>query len=420
MVRLRAALAATCFLVASSCVAQQISPSRALARDFFGMHIHTAGTGTIWPTVEFGSWRLWDSYVSWRDLEPEKGQWHFDALDRMVAMAEQHRIAVLLTLGSSPAWASARPHEPCAYGRGCAAEPERLEDWENYVRTVVSRYRGRIEAYELWNEVHFTELENPYDPTGKAFFYSGSCAKMVEMGRVAYRVIKELDPDAKLTSPSIHVQGDWIKKLRLYLRLGGHAYTDAISFHFYASSPEDTVRSISAVRAAMTDYGLGDKPLWNTETGFVIRDETEPQTRTGASPHDAAGLVARSFLLNAAGGVDRFYWYAWDDGIFGLARDHGQTPTEAALGYSAAQAWLTGARVRACSDRAGAFWSCELEKGKQRFWVVWSTQASSDWQPPNEWRVSRYWPLLAKRPLSIADVGGKIPVGPVPLLLESH
>jgi len=411
-----AALSAICFLDAVASAAQEIGPSRVIARDFFGMHVHRAD---IWPSVAFGSRRLWDSYVSWRDLEPSRGQWQFNALDGMVAEAERRRVSVLLTLGSTPAWASSRPKEVCAYGRGCAAEPVRLEDWENYVRTVVSRYRGRIEAYELWNEVHFTELENPYDSAGKAYFYSGSCANMVEMGRIAYRVIKEIDPNAKLTSPSFHIQGDWIKKLRLYLRSGGNAYTDAISFHFYASSPEDSLRSIFAVRAAMQEYGVSDKPLWNTETGFVVRNEAEPETKTGASPRDVAGLIARSFLLNAAAGVDRFYWYAWDDGVFGLAANRGQIPTEAALGYAAAEDWLTGALVRACGHWSDGLWLCQLEKGEKRLWVVWSVQASIDWHPPDEWRVSRYSPLLADQPRAIDNGGSKIPVGPTPVLVES-
>jgi len=418
-VPLTGALALTC-LAGASVVAQEVGPSRVVERDFFGMHIHRADTVGMWPNVAFGSWRLWDSYVSWRDLEPQKDQWRFDALDRIVATAERHRLSVLLTLGMTPSWASSRPEEACAYGNGCAAEPARLEDWENYVRTVVSRYRGRIEAYELWNEAHFTELESPYDAAGKAYFYSGSCAKMVEMGRIAYRVIKEIDPDAKLTSPSIHVQGDWIRKLRLYLRLGGNAYTDAVSFHFYASTPEDGLRSMSAVREAMKAYGLGDKPLWNTEVGFVIRNQAEPSTKAGASPHDAAGLIARSFLLNAAGGVDRLYWYAWDDGIFGLAGTKGQTPSEAAIGYGAVQDWITGAVVSLCTRRSDAIWSCELKKGKESFRVVWSAYESIEWQSPKGWRVTRYKPLLAKQPIPIADAGGKIPIGPLPALLESN
>ncbi len=399
---------------------QELGPSQTVTSDFFGMHIHRAANGTAWPGVDFGSWRLWDSYVSWRDLEPSKGQWRFDLLDRLVSMAELRGIAVMLTLGSTPAWASARPAELCSYGRGCAAEPVQLEDWENYVRTVASRYRGRIEAYELWNEVHCTELDDPYDASGKAYFYSGSCAKMIELGRSAYRIIKDIDANAKVASPSMHVYGDWVKRLRLYLEMGGAAYTDLVSFHFYASSPEDALRTISAVHTVMKESGVGDTPVWNTESGFAIRNELYPETATAASAHDAAGLVARSLVLNAAAGISRFYWYAWDDGIYGLTASGGQQPNEAALAYAAAQRWLTGATIKGCRRHSGKLWSCQLEKEAHRYWVVWCAECNVDWQPPGDWRVSAYQPLLAKDAQRIPERSLPIPLGGTPVLLLSE
>src|SRR4051794_8649487 len=76
---------------------------------FFGMHFHHAGTTTPWPAEPIGAWRLWDAYVAWSDLEPQKNQWQFDTLDRDVAQAKEHHAELLLVLGLSPTWASARP-----------------------------------------------------------------------------------------------------------------------------------------------------------------------------------------------------------------------------------------------------------------------------------------------------------------------
>ena len=52
---------------------------------------------------------------------------------------------------ASSRWAS--PGGPRApYGDGSVtAPPVDLQDWDDYVRSVVQRYRGRIESYELWN-----------------------------------------------------------------------------------------------------------------------------------------------------------------------------------------------------------------------------------------------------------------------------
>src|SRR5215468_5110882 len=125
---------------------------QSLPAEFFGMHIHHAGAATPWPEVPFSEWRLWDAYVAWPSLEPQKGKWHFETLDKYVALAEQHNVGILLPLGLSPQWASARPQEKSTYQPGNAAEPRNLDDWRNYVKTVATRYKGRIHEYEIWNE----------------------------------------------------------------------------------------------------------------------------------------------------------------------------------------------------------------------------------------------------------------------------
>ncbi|MFD0574146.1 hypothetical protein ACFQ0T_39180 [Kitasatospora gansuensis] len=56
---------------------------------------------------------------------------------------------------------------------------------------MAGRYRGRIEAYELW------VLANDRR------FYSGSVATLVEMTRRANRIIKAADPAATVVCPSM-------------------------------------------------------------------------------------------------------------------------------------------------------------------------------------------------------------------------
>ena len=41
---------------------------------------------TPWPSIKFGSWRLWESYVDWPSLEPERGKWNFQTLDKYVGL----------------------------------------------------------------------------------------------------------------------------------------------------------------------------------------------------------------------------------------------------------------------------------------------------------------------------------------------
>jgi hypothetical protein len=387
-------LMATVFLCcATGAFAERIAPRVGLVDDsYFGMHMHYAvkpnsfKKRTEWPVVRFGSWRLHDAYVKWRDLEPKRGQWDFSVLDQYISLAERNGVSVLYTLGLPPQWASARPDEPSyTYGPGSAAEPADMAQWENYVRTIASRYRGRIEAYEVWNEPWFQEIDKPFNKDGKAAFYSGTAAKMVELARIAYRTIKEVDPAARVLTPAFDGAQHGVKRLDLYLSLGGASVSDAVAFHLYTGSPESMLPVIAGIQAVMDKYGIGDREIWNTETGYQTENPDEPK-RAGSKPplseREASAYVARALVLAAAAGVRRFYWYAWDNYRYGLTVGRGRAPNMAAKAYEQTSRWLRGARIEACETSDKRQWTCTLKRGSRVAWMVWRTDGEAEWRPP--------------------------------------
>src|ERR1700722_15019651 len=126
---------------------------------YFGMHMHGiivprpyTKRVTPWPDVPFDAWRLMDAYVKWYELEPRKNEFNFERLDEYVAIAQEKHVQVLLPLVGTPPWASARQTEAKSGNPvGTAAEPADMDDWRNFVRTLATRYKGKIEAYEIWN-----------------------------------------------------------------------------------------------------------------------------------------------------------------------------------------------------------------------------------------------------------------------------
>src|SRR5262249_16229502 len=168
------------------------APKATIPASYFGMHIHHLAypRPTPWPTPPVPQWRLWDASVTWADLQPAKGQWRFEKLDGYVTLAEQHGTELLLTSGGSPTWASAKPQLKSSYSSRFTAEPANIEDWREYVRTVVSRYKGRIQAYEIWNEPNLAD------------FWSGSIDQMLTLTREASQIIHNVDPKALVVSPS--------------------------------------------------------------------------------------------------------------------------------------------------------------------------------------------------------------------------
>jgi hypothetical protein len=197
-----------------------VPPSSLVPASYFGIHIHRAAASTPWPTVPVAEWRLWDAHVAWPDIEPQEGRWNFANLDAYLALAKVHHVEVLLPLGLSPSWESARPHEPSAYQPGFAAEPRQLADWDNYVRTVVQHCKGQVHAYEIWNE-----------PNYKAF-WTGNNDQLVAMTRNVYTIVKATDPSALLVSPSATGGMKGVEWLDDFLAKGGGQYVNAICFHF--------------------------------------------------------------------------------------------------------------------------------------------------------------------------------------------
>lgn len=351
---------------------------RVITPEYFGIHFHRIvlqpqenAVRTLWPTLRFGSVRLWDSVTRWADVAPNPGQWNFDRFDTYVDAANVHNASVLYTLGSTPRWASARPDEPCPYGFGCAAESVRLAHWEEYVRRVVQRYRGLIGAYELWNEPYFSDIAR--DRIQPVAFFSGSIASMVQMARTARQVLDETSPGTILATPGFVGEPE---RLDLFLGAGGKAYVQAVSYHMYSGGAEGFVRRVLEVREVMRRHGIDNLPLWNTEQGIEVYPVGTPMpsyvserlTRT-----EAAARMAQVLVLGAASGLERFYYYAWDNEHSGMVTTRGERlPAYEAM--VRVQDWLIGARMRGCASPNRGAVSCRVELGKQTFLIAWASQ----------------------------------------------
>jgi hypothetical protein len=335
----------------SSITISSTQPSLSGGRDiapvssrYFGMHITDAAGETPWPVVPFGTWRLWDAYVTWKDLEPSKGIWNFAKLDALVALAAQHNAEIILPFALTPQWASARPYEPSAYTPGAAAEPSSIQDWIDYVQVVTTRYKGKIAYYEMWNEANSTTT------------WTGTPTELVLLQQAAYSVMKSNDPNAKLISVNLESTSG-LPYMENLLRLGYADSADIIGFHLYVSPgvPEDIAPLAAKILSLLNQHEVS-KPLWDTETGWL-------PGCSFASEDQQAATAVRALLVANTSGAARFLWYAWDNHccvtLFMTERDD-TTPTRAALAYANLEKWLVGNTLSPCTQDRG-LWSCGLQ-----------------------------------------------------------
>ena len=335
---------------------------------YFGTHFHrlVLNTGeknlrTIWPASTIGTIRLWDSDTLWSELSTQPGQWNYKRMDEYVDQATIHQATILYTLGGTPRWASVRPDEKCPYGLGCAAEPVKLAHWEEYVRRVAQRYRGRIKAYELWNEPNFSDIARD---RGQPGFYMGSVSQMVEMARIARKVLDENDPNAILSTPGFVNGSD---RLELFLEAGGKQYIQAIAYHFYSSDSERFAHQVVEVRAIMKRQGIEYLPLWNTETGIEVPSSIINSPVSSA----AASRLAQFLILGAASGLEHFYHYAWDNPHTGMLSLDGESSFNLS-GYEKVQSWLIGAKMHGCEKIAHQGVLCKGDRAGAQFSIAWS------------------------------------------------
>ena len=386
--------------------AVSLSPSaEPIPPTYFGLnvnHMHDA-PGFDWPALPFGTFRTWDSGDVWPGIETARGVYNWTNMDKDVAEAQAHHAEFLFTLGGTPRWATSAPDSKNSYV-GYTVPPDNLQDWKDFLTAVATRYKGRIRAYEVWNEPDLS-------------FYTGTPAQLVAMERAAAQVIHRVDPSALVLTPppsGVYAIAP-LKWFDSYLQAGGGRSADVIPYHQYDGDEEANIEEVREFRALLAQYGLAAKSLWLTEVG---RD------RPGVSEADGAAFVARTFLIGHALGLHRVFWYAYDNGpaYFSLdeADNEGKTRDPHQLGasgiaYREVERWLLGARMLSCARSADGVWTAGLRRADgSRAWAVWCPGGPRSFPVPAAWRVRRLQDLAgATRAIQDASV----PLGPAPVLL---
>ncbi len=120
----------------------------------------------------------WNMSIEWTDTglgNYEKRQFRAYELDRVIELAEERGIYIMLTLlnhgqfntRTNPEW-DLNPYNvenggPCETPECFATNPDAIRFWEQRLRYILARwgYSPNIMAWEWWNEVNWTPLSNP-------------------------------------------------------------------------------------------------------------------------------------------------------------------------------------------------------------------------------------------------------------------
>jgi hypothetical protein len=335
-------------------------------RSLFGMHVFNVQDG-VWPTVPFGSLRLWDNETTWSSIEKSKGVFDWTKLDAAVANAQTHGMQnILLVLAGTPSWATSDPSAGGVAGvlPGAAGMPKDLNDWDNWVRAVSTRYKGKINAYQVWNEANLTT------------FSTGTPAQMAKLTKHAYDIIKSVDPSATVVAPSTGTRlgGPFMKFYPAYLaQLKSLGWpVDVFAAHTYPASkgtPVDRAALAKKWIAVLDAAGAPNKPLWDTENNYGLAGPGPQNPDQDINGVKAANWAARTYLDSLRLGISRTYWYAWGPNLdlVGIQMNAG---SPAATAVSTLQDWIVGATYNGCTN--GNKVTCTFTKDGKKQQIVWS------------------------------------------------
>jgi hypothetical protein len=125
------------------------------------------------------------------------------------------------------------------------------------------------------------------------------------------------------------------------------------------------------------------QPIWNTESGWLTEWDERSRQEPGIFQPTAqsCGWLGRMYVLSWALGLERFYWYTWNGGVYAGMVDEDEQATPLAMAYAVVRGWLLGAVMLTCRSDKNNTWHASLDRGGQLSEIVWNAgrPLSSSW-----------------------------------------
>jgi len=280
--------------------------------------------------VQDAGFRWVKQEFAWREIEGSgKGAFDWSRTDRVMDQIDAHGLKVIARLGVQPAWAGGGYPE--------VGPPTNMQDFADFAAAVATRYKGRVDAYQIWNEPNLAREWGNRPP---------SPVEYTEMLKIAYQTIKAIDPYPIIISAGLAptTRNDDVARpdthfIQGMYDAGAKPYFDALGAHGagFASPPETDpaevartpglanpgdfkpennvpeelrrvycFRHVEDVRAIMVNNGDADKKVVLLEFGWTIDPRPDsPYKWHAVSPEQQAQYFVRAYEYAKAN------WQPW-------------------------------------------------------------------------------------------------------------
>lgn len=207
--------------------------------------------------------------IRWAEIEPQRGQFHWDALDHAIEAARLRGFKLVAVLETAPEWARPAGSPP-------ETPPLEVGDFADFASTVARRYAGDIAVFQIWHEPNLSAQ------WGNRFV---SPAEYTILLKNAAFAIRGAQPDAKIMAASLaptlengplnvnepeFLRGMYVAGAASYFDILG---AELLGFHLPVEESTPTpdelnIRRVELLRGVMVENGDTRTPIWATAFGW--------------------------------------------------------------------------------------------------------------------------------------------------------
>ncbi|MCY0899597.1 MAG: beta-galactosidase [Firmicutes bacterium] len=273
----------------------------------FGINGPGNGYGPITPALEQRWVTLYDLFKAqgvewvrtqflWNNIEPSPGVYTWDTTDGLVEAAHQAHENILALVDYWGNYANPFP----VNGGPQVSFSTFLQDYDQYLQALVARYMpgGTLAQSMGWKTYGINTWEIWNEPSQTAYWPSQNPSQYAQLVASATAAIHAVDPSAVVLAYAWQVP--------TLLQVAGPTSFTGLSLHEYVGraypSVADFYQNIVNLRQLLLQNGIGEDPIWLTETGWSTQVVT---------PIQQAEYIERAAIESLAGTLNKFFLFKW-------------------------------------------------------------------------------------------------------------
>jgi hypothetical protein len=224
--------------------------------------------------------------ISWGEVEAQPGKYVWGRYEKSAQAQEKRGLRVYQVFHDVPKWARS--------DGAVQRFPDDLRTVYRFARAAAQKFRGKVKAWEVWNEADIPVFSTDVPAEYAAFL------------KAAYLGFKTGDSGALVLQTSMaHASGRFGEGL---IANGTAAFYDLYNYHIYATPGEYEARA-KTHREHLQKAGAAGRPIWLTEAG--IPQKATNNTLTREQKRIQAEFIPRSYVASLLSGTEKHFFFVF-------------------------------------------------------------------------------------------------------------